>query len=255
MRKELRSLGIADNTILWYTSDNGGLVQETSGGRAKKGSIYEGGLRVPAVMEWPRRKLRGRTAIPVTSCDLYPTLMAMAGVELKAPHPLDGIDASGIITGKVKQRGRAMGFWHNIQGGQSTWSDRILKAIMEKQQAGAPAPHDEHRMRKDVDEFPQFAEDTARGHAAWNDWPWKLHRINGKKFELYNLQDDPMETADLSGDPRPRREARAHEGRARRVDALGDPQPQRKRLRDGLERCKVAEPLPVPTAVSGDGVV
>ncbi len=36
----------------------------------------------------------------------------------------------------------------------------------------------------------------------WNDWPWKLHRINGKEFELYNLTDDPMETTDLSSDPK-----------------------------------------------------
>ena len=52
----------------------------------------------------------------------------------------------------------------------------------------------------DVDEFPQFSEDTATGHAAWNDWPWKLHRINGSNYELYNLVDDPMETSDRSND-------------------------------------------------------
>jgi len=202
LRSELRSMGIADNTILWYCSDNGGLVQETSGGRARKGSIYEGGLRVPGIVEWPARKLHGRTAVPVSTCDIYPTLMAMAGVELNAPHPLDGIDVSDIIAGQVERRSKPLGFWHHVQGGQSTRSDRILKAIMEKQDADAPLPHDLPRMQKDVDEFPQFPEDTAKGHAAWNDWPWKLHRINGQTFELYHLPDDPMETTDLSADPR-----------------------------------------------------
>lgn len=201
LRGELESMGIADNTILWYCSDNGGLVKETSGGRSKKGSIYEGGLRVPAIIEWPSRNLEGRTTVPVSTCDMYPTLMAMAGVELEAPHLLDGIDVSDIIAGKVEKRSKPLGFWHNFQGGQSTRSDRILKAIMIKQHAGAPLPHDPPRMRKDVDDFPQFPEDTAKGHSAWNDWPWKLHRINGKKFELYNLTDDPMETTDLSEDP------------------------------------------------------
>jgi arylsulfatase A-like enzyme len=52
-----------------------------------------------------------------------------------------------------------------------------------------------------VNEFPQFPEDIANGHSAWNDWPWKLHNINGEKYELYNLEDDPMETTDLSRDP------------------------------------------------------
>ena len=201
LRGAIRNMGIADNTILWYCSDNGGLVKETSGGRDRKGSIYEGGLRIPGIIEWPARQLKGRTSVPAFTCDIYPTLLAMAGVKSKAPHPLDGIDISGVIDGSVTERGKPMGFWHRFQGGQGTWSDRILKAIMEKQQAGAPLPHDPPRMRKDVDEFPQFPEETATGHAAWNDWPWKLHRINGKKFELYNLADDPMEKKDLANDP------------------------------------------------------
>jgi arylsulfatase A-like enzyme len=200
LRGALSSMEIADNTILWYCSDNGGLVEQTSGGRKKKGSIYEGGLRVPAIIEWPARKLKGRTSVPVSTTDMYPTLMAMAGVKLDAPHPLDGIDASTIIAGTAEKRGKPMGFWHGFQGGQSTWSDRIQKAIMEKQHASAPLPHDPPRMQKDVDEFPQIAENVATGHAAWNDWPWKLHRINGAKFELYNLADDPMETTNLSND-------------------------------------------------------
>ena len=87
-----------------------------------------------------------------------------------------------------------------VKAGES-WSDRILKAIMEKQQAGAPTPHDPPRFKKDVDEFPQLPENTSKGHAAWNDWPWKLHRINGQKYELYNLEKDPMEATDLSRNP------------------------------------------------------
>lgn len=198
LRAELRELGIADNTLLLYCGDNGGLVEKSSGGRAKKGSIYEGGLLVPGIVEWPKRKLKGRTAVPMTTCDLYPTLLAMSHIDLVAPHPLDGIDVSDILAGEVSKRSKPMGFWHQLQGGQSTWSDRILEEIMEKQQAGEEPPYNAARMQKDVDEFPQFTDDTATGHAAWNDWPWKLHRIDGDRYELYHLGDDPMETRDLS---------------------------------------------------------
>ena len=201
LRAKLRDMGIADNTILWFCSDNGGLLKETSGGREKKGSIYEGGLRVPGIIEWPARKLRGRTAVPASTCDMYPTLMAMAGLKMDSPYPLDGTDVSGIIDGTQTARAKPIGFWHGFGGGESTQSDAILKAIMQKQQAGAPLPHNPARMRKDVDDFPQFPEDTVKGHAAWIDWPWKLHRIGGKTYELYNLAEDPMETTDLSQNP------------------------------------------------------
>jgi arylsulfatase A-like enzyme len=92
LRKELRTLDIADNTILWYCSDNGGLQIESSGGRGKKGQVYEGGLRVPAILEWPAR-ITGRqlTKVPCNTSDIYPTLLDIAGVRMENQPPLDGI--------------------------------------------------------------------------------------------------------------------------------------------------------------------
>jgi arylsulfatase A-like enzyme len=201
LRTALRDLEMADNTILWYCSDNGGLNPETSGGREKKGSIYEGGLRIPGIVEWPAKNLKGRTSVPLNTCDMYPTLLSMAGIKADFPHPLDGLDMSGVFSGKTTQRSRPMGFWHGLQDGQPTHSDEILKEIMEQQQAGKPVPHNPARIKKDVYEFPQFAEDTATGHTAWTDWPWKLHRISGETFELYNLSNDVLEATDLSANP------------------------------------------------------
>ena len=202
LRQELRSLKMAQNTILWYCSDNGGLVEESSGGRKKKGSIYEGGLRVPSILEWPQKKLTGHLSTPVSTNDIYPTIITLAGIQQVAPHPLDGIDASGIIFGDVSKRSKPMGFWHLFQAGQSTWSDHILRDIMQKQRANAPLPHNAYRLKKDVDDFTAFPENYSKGHAAWIDWPWKLHRINGQKLELYHLMKDPMETNDLSEEPK-----------------------------------------------------
>lgn len=201
LRSELKSLKIEENTILWYCSDNGGLVHASAGGRAMKGSIYEGGLRIPSIVQWPAGKLQGRSAVPASTSDIYPTVLSLAGMDLVAPHPLDGIDVSGIMQGRVKERAKPIGFWSGFGKGDLTRSDAILKAIMEKQQAGAPLPHDEPRLRMGVDDFTQHPHETAKGHAAWNQWPWKLHRINGDTYELYDLEKDPMEATNLADQP------------------------------------------------------
>jgi len=200
LRSHLRKLGIEKNTLFLYCSDNGGLVTESSGGRAKKGSIYEGGLRVPAVLEWPERFSAKEIDMPAFSSDLYPTLLSVAGTKQPNKQPvLDGIDLLPILEGKKEAR-PPMGFWHGFRNGQGTWSDRIIKALLEAEKAGKPNPHPE-RILKNVKEFPTFDLSDLEGHAAWNEWPWKLHRIERKDkvtYELYDLNKDPMETTDLT---------------------------------------------------------
>lgn len=194
LRHAIRELGIEENTIFLYCSDNGGLVDDTAGGRARKGSIYEGGLRVPAILEWPGTFTARSVPTAVYTSDLFPTMLALAGIAFEPPHPLDGVDISSIIDGQQTKR-PPMGFWHGFQNGQGTWSDRIIKALMEAHEAGKPNPHP-NRFLKNVEEFPSFEDNTRRGHAAWLDWPWKLHRIEkGDKvtLELYNLTTDPEE--------------------------------------------------------------
>ena len=205
LRRGLRELGIAYKTLLFYCSDNGGLVQESSGGRAKKGSIYEGGLRVPAILEWPARYEPKHIDTPAFASDLYPTLVAITGANVSHQPKLDGIDLQPVIGGEQTAR-PPMGFWHGHTPGEGTWNDRIIKALKESQDAGIPNPHPE-RIFKNVREFPSFGDDALRGHAAWNAWPWKLHRIetNGKvTFELYNLVEDPMEVRNVSKEEKER---------------------------------------------------
>lgn len=211
LRKALRDLDMADNTLLFYCSDNGGLVAESSGGRARKGSVYEGGLRVPAVMEWPARFKPASIDTPAVTSDLYPTLIAVGGAFVEHQPPVDGINLLPVIAGERTQR-PPIGFWHGHTSGQGTWSDRIIKALLEARSAGQPNPHPE-RILKNVEEFPAFGPDATRGHAAWNAWPWKLHRIENKgkaTFELYHLVNDPMEQKDLA-DTQPQRVARLKE--------------------------------------------
>lgn len=196
LRTWLREEGIADNTLIWYCSDNGGLLEASSGGRAKKGDTYEGGLRVPGIIEWPARGLKGTSNVPVVTSDMFPTIAALTGIKLDTDRPLDGIDIAPIIEGKTDSRS-AIGFWHHFQGGQPTWSDRILKEVMEHQQGGAAGPAIPARLKKDIDAYPQFGDDALeRGWVALLDWPLKLHR-RGNTYSLYDLAQDPMETSDL----------------------------------------------------------
>ncbi len=199
LQQALTDLDIRDNTLFLYCSDNGGLVSASSGGRAKKGSIYEGGLRVPAILQWPAKYKAAQIDTPAFSSDLYPTLINVGRAKVKHQMPLDGIDLAAVISGEQTTR-PGMGFWHGFRDGQGTWSDRIIKALMEAKMAGKPNPHPE-RILKNVNEFPDLESLDSRGHAAWNAWPWKLHRIENAgnvKYELYHLVNDPMEASDLS---------------------------------------------------------
>jgi arylsulfatase A-like enzyme len=134
LRRTLRDLKIANNTLLWYTSDNGGLVKESSGGRAKKGSVYEGGLRVPSIIEYPSKFEPTRISAPTSSTDIYPTLLALTKIKVENQTPVDGINLLPFIKGEESKRSKPIGFWHNFTVGQSTRSDLIIKKLMEAQQ-------------------------------------------------------------------------------------------------------------------------
>ncbi|MEQ9411775.1 MAG: sulfatase-like hydrolase/transferase [Fuerstiella sp.] len=211
LRAALKDAGVSDNTLFWYTSDNGGLKTDSSGGRGKKGAIYEGGLRVPAIIEWPARIKAPRiTRVPANTIDIYPTVMDVVGIDLTgadtAPQPLlDGISLLPVIDGKKETRPRPMGFWSMNQSGISTPSDKWMREELAAQKEGRDY-HDKSRLVADAAEIrSEFSRHERPGHAAWLDWPWKLHRIAGGRknadsvsFELYNLADDPMETTDLA---------------------------------------------------------
>lgn len=95
--------GMRENTLIFFCSDNGGPAPGvvTSNGplRASKGTLYEGGVRVPAVAVWPGKIKAGAVVdAPLHIVDWYPTLLKLAGVSTTQPHPLDGRDAWPAIT-------------------------------------------------------------------------------------------------------------------------------------------------------------
>ena len=203
LRGEIKKLGVRDNTILWYCSDNGGLPRlGATGGRANKGSVYEGGLRVPAILEWPARFKGHRvTDVPCNTIDIYPTLVDIVGARVKNQPVLDGVSLTPLLDGKMKKRSKPMGFWDYPAGGISTASAKLMPDLLKLQAEGKEITNPKV-LRHDAAEIKkQYPEDAFPGHSAWLDWPWKLHRIQDKKgklkWELYDLASDAMEKANL----------------------------------------------------------
>lgn len=204
LRQELKTLGINENTILWYCSDNGGQTKQYSstGGRGQKGEIYEGGLRVPAILEWPDRIPEPRvTDIPCNTSDFYPTLLEIAGVTIEDQPPLDGISLLPLIENEMEKRSKPMGFWQYPGSGQVVRSAELMAELLKEQESGVTTV-DTSKLALNAGKINiKYPADTFPGHSAWLDWPYKLHRISKDNdeiiYELYDLEKDPEETTDL----------------------------------------------------------
>jgi arylsulfatase B len=94
---------VADNTFVLFFSDNGALSWgNNKPWRSGKGSVYEGGVRTPALVRWPAGGLSGGSKVDgmMGMIDVYPTIKRLAGVKSKDPNPIDGIDVLDVMRGK-----------------------------------------------------------------------------------------------------------------------------------------------------------
>jgi arylsulfatase A-like enzyme len=98
---ELERLGLADNTIVVFTSDNGGeRFADTWPFTGHKTELLEGGIRVPAIVRWPGQVRPGSASdAQIMSMDWMPTLLAAAGARSSPAYPPDGIDISPALRG------------------------------------------------------------------------------------------------------------------------------------------------------------
>ncbi len=156
----LDELGIADRTVVLFTSDNGGLLGSTDNAplRSGKGFPYEGGIRVPLLVRWPGVVRPGAVSrTPVSSIDFFPTLLDIAGTPLPKDRPIDGLSLVPLLkqTGKPDRQDL---FWH----------------------------------------FPHYR--IPRGpYGIVRSGDWKLIKwYESGQRELYNLADDLGETKDLA---------------------------------------------------------
>ncbi len=161
----LDELNLSDNTVVIFTSDNGGLSQVTNNAplRAGKGYPYEGGIRVAVIIRWPGVIRAGTVSDePVTSVDYFPTICELANVRLPHGRTIDGLSlAEYLKSNGTKKPGREAVFWHFPH-----YRDYGVKIV----------PYSIIRADN-----------------------WKLiKRYEGREFELFNLKDDLSEQCDLS---------------------------------------------------------
>lgn len=143
LRSELKRLGVADDTMLWFCSDNGpageggGVAQQpgkrqqgTAGPfRGRKGSLYEGGVRVPAILNWKNVFAEPKTiTAPCTTSDYFPTILDALNIEIpeQQNRPFDGESLLPIINENKTERSKPIGFRHRKQ---TAWNTNQYKII------------------------------------------------------------------------------------------------------------------------------
>ena len=110
----LEEMGVADNTVVILTGDNGGDHDKTTAGlKGFKGFSHEGGTREPFIVKWPGHVKPGSVCdVPVIGTDFYPTLLEMAGLPLKPEEHMDGVSIVPLLTGKAEALNRQNLYWH-----------------------------------------------------------------------------------------------------------------------------------------------
>jgi arylsulfatase A len=169
LRAKLESLGLNERTVIVFTSDNGGLIGNQQrpittnlGLRVGKGSAYEGGVRVPLLVHWPKvTKADSTSAVPVITADFYPTFCDIAGLGAKAPAE-EFRSLTPILRGNEEIEPRPL-YWHY--------------------------PH----------YHPGGA--TPYGAIRDGDWRL-VEFFEDDRVELYNLRSDPAESRNLAAEQR-----------------------------------------------------
>ena len=184
----LKKLGLSDNTLLIFFSDNGGHGTYTCQKplRGGKGMFYEGGIRVPMFMHWPGKIAAGSSCdVPVISTDFYPTFVELAEAKLPKDYPLDGASLLPLMKGG-KYLDREAIFWH-------------FPAYLESYQGLKGESRDTLFRTRPVSVIRKGQWKLLQFHEEWI-LDGGMERIaDNNSVELYNLEKDPGETLNLSG--------------------------------------------------------
>ncbi len=201
LKEGLKGLNIDQETVLWFSSDNGGRLPHANNGvlRDHKGTLYEGGVRVPAMVYWPGHIKSGTTDMPVSTIDLFPTIMDLIGVkEGDFDYPIYGESMIPLWKDPTHPRKKPLGFWvypeikgHGVKSDQiiSDYND-ILQGTGSLENINDGILNTPEQDYVGLDHFPYS------GTSVWMDGSWKLLQTTDG-FELYDLENDPSEINDL----------------------------------------------------------
>jgi arylsulfatase A-like enzyme len=206
LRTHLAENGLRQNTLLFYCGDNGTSGDSALGEphRGVKGQVYEGGVLVPGLIEWPARIPQPRsTRVRATTSDLLPTLCALTGRPLP-DRPVDGIDLTPVLDGELTQRPTPLYFWA-YNTGRLAKQQRVPYIDPELQAGTTPLVKLMNgKATRDFVNFrhPAVTEDDYLGPRAIIDGRFKLviheQRTGDARCELFDLETDPAEKVDLS---------------------------------------------------------
>jgi len=176
LRRSLRDMNIADNTMLWFCSDNGGAFPLSTGGLpGRKAQLNEGGTRVPGLLEWPARvKEPFATTVPACTLDFYPTVLDLLDIEMPdEAGPIDGISLLPLIDGAMKTRPKPIPL---VNGGQLRVVDNGYRY------QGKKLYRFDEEQKRDVDagaEHPERLEQFREWEKQW----WKSVKADQKPYE------------------------------------------------------------------------
>lgn len=168
---QLEQMEIAENTIIFYCSDNGPEVRTPGSAgifRSRKRSLYEGGVRVPAFVIWKDHLESGkRIDFPVVTSDYLPTILDILDLEYPDDRPLDGISVMGALNGTDEEREKPIGF---ICRPNISWVTHQYKLIGKQDSANFELYdllNDKAEQKNIADELPGVAQQLKDQLRAW----------------------------------------------------------------------------------------
>jgi len=207
--KKLEALGIANRTVIFFMSDNGGLARVTSNAplRAGKGTMYEGGIREPWIVKWPGVVKPGtKCDVPVISVDFYPTILEMAGVKGDPSHVVDGESNVPLLRRGGGLQREAI-FWHypHYHPGGATPCGAVRRGDYKLIEFYEDHRVELYNLRKDVGERNDLAKKMPRPAAELRKMLDEWRKAVGAQMPTPNPNYDPEKARHRRRRKRPKR--------------------------------------------------